>query len=83
MLFKCRLKLFAYDEISVQVSFFSQGQEWNIAELAFSQLADILSVASEIVIFIILSFLGTQEGITKFLETDGVYGKAAPDHDEL
>jgi len=25
----------------------------------------------------------TLEGITKFLTTDGVYGKAAPDHDEL
>ena len=26
---------------------------------------------------------GTLEGIKKFLETDGEYGKAAPDHDEL
>jgi len=25
----------------------------------------------------------TVEGVTKFLETDGVYGQAAPDHDEL
>ena len=25
----------------------------------------------------------TLEGIKKFLETDGEYGKAAPDHDEL
>lgn len=25
----------------------------------------------------------TQEGITKFLKTDGVYGQAAPEHDEL
>ena len=28
-------------------------------------------------------FLGTLEGIKKFVETDGEYGKAAPDHDEL
>ena len=28
-------------------------------------------------------FLGTHEGLKKFLDTDGVYGKAAPDHDEL
>jgi hypothetical protein len=28
-------------------------------------------------------FAGTQDGIAKFLSTDGVYGKAAPDHDEL
>ena len=27
--------------------------------------------------------LGTVEGIKKFVETDGEYGKAAPDHDEL
>lgn len=26
---------------------------------------------------------GTLEGIKKFLETNGEYGKAAPDHDEL
>ena len=25
----------------------------------------------------------TLEGLTKFLKTDGVYGQAAPDHDEL
>ena len=25
----------------------------------------------------------TVEGITKFIETDGIYGMAAPDHDEL
>ncbi len=28
-------------------------------------------------------FAGTFEGIKKFLETNGEYGKAAPDHDEL
>ncbi len=32
------------DKISAQVSHFSRGQRWNIAELAFTQLADILSV---------------------------------------
>ena len=25
----------------------------------------------------------TVEGVDKFLKTDGVYGEAAPDHDEL
>lgn len=30
-----------------------------------------------------LFILGTLEGIKKFLETDGTYGMAAPDHDEL
>ena len=25
------------------------------------------------------SFLGTMEGVKKFLDTDGVYGEAAPD----
>ncbi len=29
------------------------------------------------------AFAGTLEGIKKFLETNGEYGKAAPDHDEL
>ncbi len=36
---------FASDEISVQVSSFSESQGRNVAELALSQLADILSVA--------------------------------------
>ncbi len=40
-------KHFASDQISVQVSYFSQGQGWNIAELAFSQLTDILSAAPQ------------------------------------
>ena len=31
----------------------------------------------------IFVFPGTLEGLKKFLDTDGVYGKAAPDHDEL
>ena len=35
-------------------------------------------------IFFFQNFVtGTLEGIKKFLETDGEYGKAAPDHDEL
>ena len=33
--------------------------------------------------FFFLFFIGTLEGIKKFVETDGEYGKAAPDHDEL
>jgi hypothetical protein len=32
---------------------------------------------------LLLSFSGTLEGLKKFIETDGVYGMAAPDHDEL
>ena len=28
-------------------------------------------------------FSGTLEGLEKFLKTDGEYGKAAPEHDEL
>ena len=31
----------------------------------------------------LIFLLGTVEGIKKFVETDGEYGKAAPDHDEL
>ena len=33
--------------------------------------------------YLLLSFPGTLEGLKKFIETDGVYGMAAPDHDEL
>ena len=33
--------------------------------------------------YLLLSFSGTLEGLKKFIETDGVYGMAAPDHDEL
>ena len=38
----------------------------------------------ELILNININFLlGTVEGIKKFVETDGEYGKAAPDHDEL
>ncbi len=43
-LFQQTWKCFASGKISVQVKYFSQGQRWNIAQLAFSVLADILSV---------------------------------------
>ncbi len=46
---KYRMKHFACDKISAQISSFPQGQEWNGSKLAFSQLAGIPSVAPQLV----------------------------------
>ena len=50
-----------------------------MAKVSKIKFGTFLELLSNNLIFL----LGTVEGIKKFVETDGEYGKAAPDHDEL